>query len=264
MKNEINFALYAIKKNLQSSAELRGSFIANILGMVINNFAFILSWLFMIQTVGVIGGWDSSYVFGANGFTALAFGICFSIFGGLSDITRLIGNGGFDRFLLSPKNIILRVSTSSIKVAALGDILFGVICLAICGLMNSFTSAQILITLFLCPITSLVFMAFILFAQTLSFYFSDGEPITNGALELFLTPALMHGGAFQDMMRFIFIFAIPSLVIGTLPVEAVINLDMNKILIITVVAVVWIVFTIIFFYRSLRRYESANFMTFGS
>jgi ABC-2 type transport system permease protein len=80
MKKELYFFWYAIKKNIQSSAELRASFLMNILGMFINNISFVLIWLFLIKVVGDIGGWTSAYIFGLQGFTALSYGIVFSAF----------------------------------------------------------------------------------------------------------------------------------------------------------------------------------------
>lgn len=264
MLKEIKFALYAIKKNIQSSVELRGSFLASIIGMMINNLSFLFIWLFMVQTVGVIGGWTGSYIFGMEGFVALSFGICYSLFGGLSEISKLIVSGRFDQFMLSPKNTILRLATSSFKVSAVGDIIFGIICLGICAYMNSFSLWQMALTLILSIVACIVFASVILFSQTLSFYFYDGESVSGGVLELFLTPALMHGGAFQGTLRTIFTFVLPSLLIGALPIEAIINVDINKVLLITSLTILWLMFSIIFFYKSVRRYESANFITFGS
>jgi hypothetical protein len=42
---ELHFALYAIKKNIQNSAELRTSFLTTIIGMAINNSAFLFLWI---------------------------------------------------------------------------------------------------------------------------------------------------------------------------------------------------------------------------
>jgi ABC-2 type transport system permease protein len=55
MMREIYFALYAIKKNIQSSAELRTSFLMNVFGMAINNTAFIFLWVSFVHSVGIIG-----------------------------------------------------------------------------------------------------------------------------------------------------------------------------------------------------------------
>ena len=77
MMKEIYFAFYAIKKNIQSSAELRTSFVTNIVGMAINNTAFIIIWIFFVKSVGIINGWTAADIIGLMGFTALSYGVVF-------------------------------------------------------------------------------------------------------------------------------------------------------------------------------------------
>ena len=80
---ELKFAIYAVKKNIQSSAELRTSFLMNIVGMGINNLAFIILWVFFVQSVGIIGGWTTADIIGLQGFVGLGFGIVFSVGSGI-------------------------------------------------------------------------------------------------------------------------------------------------------------------------------------
>src|SRR3989338_6542662 len=104
MMKELKFALYAIKKNIQNSAELRTSFLMNIVGMSINNTAFIILWGFFVKSVGVIGGWTVADIIGLQGFVALCFGIVFSAGAGIRKLADYTASGAFDRFMLSPKN----------------------------------------------------------------------------------------------------------------------------------------------------------------
>src|SRR3990167_859684 len=131
MIKELSFALYAIKKNIQSSAELRTSFLMNIVGMTINNTAFIILWGFFVKSVGVIGGWTVADIIGLQGFVAICFGIVFSAGAGIRKLADYTASGAFDRFMLSPKNLLVRIATSSFGVSALGDIVFGIVCLGI-------------------------------------------------------------------------------------------------------------------------------------
>lgn len=264
MKKEIIFALYAIKKNIQSSAELRASFWMNVFGMMINNVSFVLMWVFLIHTVGNIGGWSQADIFGLQGFVALVFGIVFSFGSGLREMPQLIASGRFDQFLISPKNLLTRIATSSFGASAVGDTFFGIICLVIYLSLISATLAQIGMTLLLIGIALMTFTGVTIAIQSISFYFTDPEPVMRSLFELFLTPALFHGGAFQGTIRFIFTFIVPSLVVGTLPVEAVTQTSLSKLLLLLVLSIFWLTFSLWFFNKAVRRYESANFMTFGS
>ncbi len=264
MNKELSFALYAIKKNIQSSAELRTSFLMNIFGMVINNTAFILLWAFFVQSVGVIGGWRTIDVIALQGFNALAYGIVMSVAVGIRKLPDYVASGAFDRFMLSPKNLLLRVATSSFLSPAFGDIVFGLACLIIFAFMLPAAPIQLVAMALLIVLTTVAFLAMTITIYSLSFFFIDADAVTGGIFELFLTPSMFHGGAFQGAMRFIFTFVIPSLVIGTLPVEALRDLSLLKLSVIALLALIWLALSIKIFYKAVRRYESSNFMTFGS
>ena len=264
LKREINFAIYAIKKNIQSSAELRTSFWMNVFGMMINNVSFVLIWVFLIQTVGSIGGWSQADIFGLQGFVALVFGIVFSVGSGLREMPRLISGGRFDQFLISPKNLLIRIATSSFDASAVGDALFGVVCLVIYLTMISATISQIVMTLLLIIIALITFTGVTILIQSINFFFTDPEAVARSVFELFFTPSLFHGGAFQGTTRFVFTFLVPSLLIGTLPVEAITQTSFPKMMLLFVLSIFWFMISLFVFNRAVRRYESANFMTFGA
>lgn len=264
MKKEINFAIYAIKKNIQSSAELRTSFWMNVFGMMINNISFVILWVFLIQTVGSIGGWSQADIFGLQGFVALVFGIVYSIGSGLREMPQLISGGRFDQFLISPKNLLSRIATSSFGASAVGDVFFGIICIVIYLSMISATLPQIGMTLLLIIIALITFTGVTIAIQSINFFFTDPEAVTRSVFELFFTPSLFHGGAFQGTTRFVFTFLVPSLLIGTLPVEAITQTSFSKMFLLLVLSIFWFMISLWFFKKAVRKYESANFMTFGS
>ncbi|MFA6919006.1 MAG: ABC-2 family transporter protein [Patescibacteria group bacterium] len=264
MMKELYFAWYAIKKNIQSSAELRTSFLMNIIGMTINNTAFILLWVFFVKSVGVIGGWTAIDIIGLQGYVALSFGIVFSMGAGLRKLPDYNASGAFDRFMLSPKNLLIRIATSSFAVSALGDMVFGITCLIIYAFFIHANFYQIFLMPLLVIISAMVFLSAVITIYSTSFFFTDADSVTTGIFELFMTPSMFHGGAFQGAMRFIFTFLIPSLLIGTLPVEIIKHISLSKLLLIAVLALFWFMISIKIFNRAVKKYESSNFMTFGN
>ena len=264
MLKEIRFAFYAIKKNIQSSAELRTSFLMNIVGMIINNSAFIILWVFFVKSVGVIGGWTAADIIGLQGFASICYGLVFSIGMGIRKLPDYVASGSFDRFMLSPKNILLRVSTSAFNASGVGDIVFGIICLITYGFLIQVNFYQILFILLLIILTTITFLSIVVVIFSVSFFFIDSDGVVNGLFELFMTPSLFHGGAFQGGMRFVFTFIVPSLLIGTLPVEAVKDISFGKLGLIAVLTFVWFIFSIKIFEKAIKKYESSNFMTFGN
>lgn len=263
MMQEFKFALYAIKKNIQSSAELRTSFLMNVIGMAINNIAFIILWIFFIQSVGIIGGWTAADIVGLQGFTAICYGLVFSFGGGIKKLPDYVANGSFDRFMLSPKNILMRVSTSAFSASAVGDIFFGIVCLVVYGVLIHVSFAQVLLMVILVALSTILFFAVTVVCYSVSFYFTDANFVVNGIFELFFTPSLFHGGAFQGAMRAFFMFVVPSLLVGTIPVEIVKDLSMGKLAIVTIFTAFWLTLSIKIFNRAVRHYESSNLMTFG-
>lgn len=68
--------------------------------------------------------------------------------------------------------------------------------------------------------------------------------MTSGLFELFLTPSLFHGGAFQSTARIVFTFLISSLVIDVLPVEITKSLSLENFFVIGFIAVIWFLFSL--------------------
>lgn len=261
---EIKFALYTIGKNIQSSAELRTSFLTNMVGMMINNSAFIIIWFFFAKAAGNIGGWTSNEVIGMLGFCTFSYGVIFSVGSGLRSLPTYITSGVFDRFMLSPKNLIVRTATSAFDASAVGDVVFGALCIVAYFILISATLSQILLgVLFLC-LSSVLILGVVISIFSIGFFFTDSSSVTQGILEMFITPSIFHGGAFQGTLRAIFIFVIPALVVGTIPVETIINPSLYSILLVVILPFVWLGLSFVIFKKAVKKYESSNFMTFGN
>lgn len=264
MNKEIKFALYAIKKNIQNGAELRGSFLLNIFGMAINNIAFIFLWIYFIKSVGVIGGWTAPDIIGLQVFVSISYGLVFSCAMGIRKIPEYVSSGAFDRYLLSPKNLLIRIATASFNASAIGDLLYGLVCFAVYAILISITFYQFWMMLVLIIFAMIALLAMTILIGASSFFFTDPQAVTAGFFDLFFTPSMFHGGAFQGALRFVFTFIIPSLVIGTLPAEAVRSLSFSKLALVGILSFVWLFISIKFFNYAIKKYESTNFMTFGN
>lgn len=262
--SDIKLALLNINKNIKNEKELKSSFIISVIGMAINNIAFLILWYYFGKTVGEINGWKPFDIFGLYGFQSTSYGIVASVFAGIFKIPSYISSGNFDKYLLTPKSILVKVSTSSISTSAIGDLLFGVVCFIIFAFCNKLTVLQILLSLLFIVISSIIFYSFTLICMSISFYLMDGHNVSNGLYGTFLSNSIYHGGAFTGVLRAIFIFLIPSLLLGAIPVEIVKNFSMNGLLVIIGLTIFWFVFSIWFFYKSLKKYESNNLFGFGS
>ncbi len=262
MRN-FKLAILNIKKNYQNAKELKSAFIISIIGMCLNNSAFIVIWLNFGAMVGSLNGWDKYDIIGLYGFSTTSYGLVFSLFYGISNLPRYISSGNLDKYLLTPKSTLVKIATSAVSTSAIGDLIFGLFCFASYGFLAQLNIIQILIFIVLIFVASIVFFAFTLISMSLSFYFMDGENISNGLFQMLLTPSLYHGGAFNKVLRIIFIFFIPALLLGAVPVEIVKNITLLKLLGVIGLSIFWLALSILFFYKSLKKYESNNFFGFG-
>ena len=74
MRN-VKLAILNIKKNFLNAKELKSAFITSIVGMCINNIAFIVLWYNFGTMIGNINGWEPFDIFGLYGFSAGSFGV---------------------------------------------------------------------------------------------------------------------------------------------------------------------------------------------
>ena len=263
MKN-IKFAFLNIKKNFQNAKELKSAFITSIIGMCINNIAFTILWYNFGTMIGNINGWKPFDIFGLYGFSGISYGLVCAFFYGIYNIPTYISTGSLDKYLLTPKNTLLKVSTSAISTSAIGDLIFGLICFTIFAVTSKLNILQIILSILLMIIASIIFFAFSLICMSISFYLMDGENISHGLYSMFVSASLYHGGAFTGVLKAIFVFIIPSLLLGAIPVELVKSMSLSNICLISVVTILWLILSIVFFYKSLRKYESNNFFGFGN
>ena len=261
---DIKLAILNIKKNFQNAKELKSSFITSIIGMCINNAAFIILWYYFGATVGTINGWEPYDVFGLYAFSSASFGLVCAFFYGIFNIPSYISTGNFDKYLLTPKNTLLKVATSAISTSAIGDLLFGIICFIIFAVISKLTFLQIIVSILLLLLSSIIFFSFSLICMSISFYLMDGENVSNGIYYTFVSGSLYHGGAFTGILRAIFMFIIPSLLLGAIPVELVKSMSLGNICLLIMLTIFWLLISITVFYKSLKKYESNNFFGFGS
>jgi len=264
MYKELRFALYAIRKFLQSSAELRTSFLMNIFGMFINNTAFIVMWMAFSHAVGTIGGWTAIDIIALESYAALSLGTVFFFFGGIQKLPQYVLSGSFDRFLLSPKNPLLRMMTSHMMVSAFGDIIFGIAGLVLYAVLGGLNLTSIVMLVLGGILGVFAFLATSIGIFSVSFFIMDTNIVSRGLFELYFTPSMYHGGAFSSGLRAFFTYVIPSLLVAILPVEATRNQSWETLGFIALLGCLWFALSVYIFHLGIRKYESANFMTFGT
>ena len=260
----LKLAFLNIRKNIKNAKELKSAFIISIVGMMLNNVAFLFLWYYFGKTVGELNGWKAEDIFGLYAFTTVSYGIVSGFLNGIFSIPTYISTATLDNYLLTPKNILLKIATSRVSTSAFGDLLYGIICFIFFIILRNLSITQILFSILLMILVTVIFYAFSTICMSISFYVMDGQNVSSGFYNMFLSNSLYHGGAFTGILRFVFTFIMPSLLLGAVPVELVNNFTVDKLLIMIIFSIFWLVVAILFFNKSLKKYESNNLFGFGS
>ena len=133
VKNQLKVIFMSIKYNIMKQMINKVTFITNIGFMILNNSSFIIQWIILFSLKNEIGGYTIKEVILLWGIASGVFGISHILFYKAFDMSDLIINGKIDSFLVQPKNVLLSVITSDSSISAIGDLLYGYICLFIYG-----------------------------------------------------------------------------------------------------------------------------------
>lgn len=133
-KNQIKVIILSVKYNIMRQMTNKVTFMTNILFMILNNASFIVQWIILFSLKDEIGGYTIKEVLLLWGLAASTYGIAHIVFLKAFEMPELIINGKLDSFLVQPKNVFLSVITSDTRVSAIGDLIYGYICLCLYGI----------------------------------------------------------------------------------------------------------------------------------
>jgi ABC-2 type transport system permease protein len=246
------------RKNLEGAMEIRKGFLIQVVGMMINNCAFLIGWIFFFHVFGRINGWSIPETIGLQGIIAFVFGIGFTIGDGALSLPDYVHQGVFDQFLLSPRNLYLRILTSKLRVSAIGDIFFGLILMIVYAVYAQLGLSQLVLLVLFLPPAILLFFNVSLMTSLVAFALPDSSIISRNLFEVFFSPSMYPASLYQGWIRGVFFFVIPSLAIGGIPIEAVRDHQWSLLLVIWVLSLAWMFLTKFALKKAIKKYESGN------
>lgn len=260
MKRDIVYFITQTKYNIKNAHALKTAFWVGVGGMMVNNVAFFVIWIFFMKATGPINGWTSIDVFGMLGVSLTCYGVAHSFFYGVRDLPELVTRGSFDNVLLSPVNSFLKLSGTSFSVTAYGDLLLGIVVSIGYGIFLNFTLFSWLIYFGAILVGCIVFISFLLISSLIAFFIYDGGIISAQVFEIFLRPSLYPGAIFPEKLKLFFMTVIPTLLTSAIPVDTVKDQSVYLLLVGSMITVIWVLLTMLLFKISVRRYESGNFL----
>lgn len=256
VKKHFKLIFMCFKYNLIKSMDNKVAFIGQILGMILNDSMMIIQWIIMFSLKDNIGGYGFNDVLMLWGLSATIYGIANVFFYSATKLSNLIMLGKLDAFLVQPKDTLVYVSSSDIRVSALGDILFGLLVLV-------FVKASIITSLlyiFFAITGSIIFASINIIYNSLSFFIGNAEDFAYSMENALVNVSTYPDGIFSDKVRWIFMTVIPVAFSVYIPMEVLIKGNFIMILIIVAFTVSIAVVAYIIFYKGLKKYNSGNLM----
>src|ERR1043166_938687 len=95
----LRFLLAYVKLNLASAMEYRAAFIAQTLGMLLNDFVFFIFWAIYFTRFQDISGWSMRDVALIWSVAAASIGLAVALFGNCTRLATVIVEGQLDYYL---------------------------------------------------------------------------------------------------------------------------------------------------------------------
>ena len=247
--------------HLKSELEYRMSFIISFLSQILIFF----SYYFVI--IALFSKFDN-----IKGFTLYEVLLCFSIiqFGfafnevfarGIDKFDKLIIEGGFDRLLLRPKNLILQVLCSDgdfVKVSRLIQAII-VLVIALINLKVEITFLKVICLILMLMASCVIFFGIFLLAASYCFMTVQGLEVRNVFTDGGKHMAQYPIGVFKKGFVFFFTFIIPYAFVNYYPLLYFIGKNDNILYAFSpVVVFLYLIPCFIVFYMGVKKYEGSG------
>lgn len=202
---------------IKSQLQYRVSFLFETLGTVLANGLEFVAFLLAFGAFGSVGGWDFWQVAFLWGLSESAFALMDLIFSGMDpdQFSNHIKAGTFDQFLLRPVNLLIQVFSSSFALRRLGRMSQGMLIFALAvGHVGIDWTPVKLAYLPLVFVSAVAFYgALFTFGAALSFWTTESLEIINVFTYGGTTMASYPMHIYQDFMRRVFTFIVPTALI---------------------------------------------------
>lgn len=258
LRNELRYLLKQTQINFRNEKALIWSFLAQAVGMIISNSSFFIIWIFFSQTIGVVNRWGALQTFGMLSISIFIYGVTHSVLGSVWSWSDTVPTGAFDSYLTKPKNLYIRVLSMRCNVSAFGDMVQGVvgICIFIAMTKEPMTHTLWLI-LMLIP-AAVIHVVFLMAVMSVIFWIPQSTELGRSLGNLMLMPCTQPISILDGVLRWVYLFVFPALVVAGLPIEMFTTPDVMTLVLSYAIAAGWMGISYLVFTRSVRRYESGN------
>ena len=251
----------SLSLHLKSELEYRISFIFSFLSQIIVFFSYYFVIISLFTKFNNIKGFTLYEVLLC--FSIIQIGFAFNeVFArGVDRFDKLIINGGFDRLLLRPKNLIIQVLCSDSDYVKVNRIIQGIIVMIIALIkLNIEWNIFKVICLILMILSSIIiFFSIFLIAASYCFITVQGLEVTNVFTDGGKQMAQYPIGVFNKGFIYFFTFIIPYAFVNYYPLLFFIGKSNNILYCFSPLLVfIYLIVCIKIFYLGIKRYESVG------
>lgn len=222
--------------------------------MMVQNMIYFSLWAVFFNRVSSLNGWGLQEVAFIYASGALGLGLVFTVFGGINILSSLIHGGYLDGYLTRPRPILLSALMVRMRADSLGDIVTGIVMLAV---IFRPSWDQLGMIVLLSVLAGVIFFSFRLIMQSLSFWGLSEETAEQGFMS-FLIAATNPQKGFGTFGKFVLLTALPAGYVGLVPVEILRDFSWKLMLVQVLGVFAFLGFAICLFHYGLRRYASGN------
>ncbi len=246
-----------LRFNLQAGMEYRVSFLTQVLGMILNNSAFIVFWLILFDSLRDIQGYGFADVMFLWALSAAGYGLAGICFGNASSLSRSIYTGELDVYLLQPKPILLSFLASRMSISAWGDLAYGVV---LYGFTQPIAPGPIALFVLFSVLFAAVLAALRVLYHSLTFFLGNAEDFAATAADLVLAFCLYPGSIFDGPSMLLLHTLVPAALVAWIPIQLFRSFDPVRMLILVGADAAIVAAALVLFCLGLRHYESGSRM----
>lgn len=248
----------AIRNNFSAQASNKANLWAAMITMVVNNILFLYGmWLmlfdgkeqnkalwpyYLTMTVLAYIGWGA-----VNFFT-----------GGLKGMGEIIDNGRLEPMLGTPRHPLFLIAISESSATALGDLLQGLITLALLGWVSDI--GWVMRAALCSAIVTVNFATIFIAAGTLTFFMNRGSALSIFIIESTLSFTMYPMTKVLGVNSRWILYFIPAVLTATLPMNWIENGSVMSFAILFFVSAVCLYASIQFFKLGVKSYRAASYL----
>ena len=257
----MNLYMKYFSMHIKSQMQYKTSFFFTTLGQFLVSFAIFLSINFMFARFDSVGGFTYQEVLICFAVMIMAFSASELIGRGFDRFPVLLGNGGFDRALVRPRNVVFQVLASQIEFSRLGRFIQAIVVLVYAlprsGIDWTWDKILILCLMIVCG-AFLFFGLFVVYAA-FSFFTIEGlefmNVLTDGGREHGRYPFSIYG---EGVLKFL-TYVVPLALVQYYPLLYLTGREDSIWYALTPVLALWFLLPCWAFFRfGMRRYKSTG------